>query len=106
MLGDASDMQRRLKLALPLRWFPDSAPILEALLSGLASVWAGLYSTLNFVQLQTRIATATGLIHPLIFFNDFSSSYGPVHILTAVLSSFDTLAAPGVHATSIMRGSS
>jgi hypothetical protein len=59
MTGDASDMVRRLKAVLPARWFPDSAPLLEGLLTGLADAWAWLYSLLQYARQQTRIATAT-----------------------------------------------
>jgi hypothetical protein len=61
MIGDISDMLARLKLVLPARWFSDTTPILDALLTGLASAWSGLYALLGFVQSQTRIATATGI---------------------------------------------
>ena len=59
MTGDQNDMQTRLLAALPNGWFPDEAPILSGLLSGLANAWGWLYSLLAYVRLQTRIATAT-----------------------------------------------
>jgi hypothetical protein len=59
MTGDQSDMRTRLLAALPKGWFPDEAPILSALLCGLSSAWAWLYSLLAYVRQQTRIATAT-----------------------------------------------
>jgi hypothetical protein len=61
MTGDTQDMLARLKLVLPARWFSDTAPIRDALLTGLASAWSGLYALLTFVQSQTRIATASGI---------------------------------------------
>ncbi|GLR67558.1 hypothetical protein GCM10010909_22390 [Acidocella aquatica] len=61
MVGDTSDMLARLKMVLPGRWFSDSAPVLEALLTGLASAWSGLYALLGFVQAQTRIGSASGI---------------------------------------------
>ena len=60
MTGDADDMVRRLKLALPTRWFPDSTPVLDTLLAGLAAAWAWLYALLNLVSLQARVATVSG----------------------------------------------
>lgn len=66
MIGDATDMIRRLLALLPLRWFPDTAPVLSAVLSGLADGWAWLYSMLSYAQLQTRIATATDTFLDLI----------------------------------------
>ena len=59
MTGDQADMQARLRAALPNAWFADDAPILSALLAGLATVWAWLYALLAYVRLQTRIGTAT-----------------------------------------------
>lgn len=59
MIGDQTDMQARLRSALPNGWFADEAPVLSALLGGLANAWAWLYSLLAYVRQQTRIATAT-----------------------------------------------
>lgn len=58
--GDQADFVSRLQLALPLRWFPDDAPVLGGTLSGLAAAWAVVWNNLQFVIAQTRIATATG----------------------------------------------
>lgn len=59
MKGDVADVVGRLRLALPRRWFGDTAPVLDSLLAGLASGWAGLYALLNEVRRQSRMATAT-----------------------------------------------
>jgi hypothetical protein len=59
MTGDQNDIQARLRAVLPNGWFADEAPVLSALLAGLANAWAWLYSLLAYVRLQTRIATAT-----------------------------------------------
>ena len=56
---DATDMQARLRSLLPPRWFPDSTPVLSALLGGLAEGWAWLAALLDDVRQQTRLATAT-----------------------------------------------
>ena len=61
MIGDTNDMLGRLKQVLPARWFADVTPILDALLTGLASAWSGLYALLSYVKAQSRIATATGI---------------------------------------------
>jgi len=66
MLGDANDMKARLQALLPLRWFPDSTPVLASLLAGLADGWAWLYTMLGYVGQQTRIATATDSFLDLI----------------------------------------
>ncbi len=73
MIGDQSDMLRRLKTALPLRWFDDDTPVLDGLLAGLASVWAWLYELLAGVRLQTRIATAVDTFLDLIAQDFFGS---------------------------------
>lgn len=62
--GDAEDFRARLRLALPLRWFPDAAaggsPVLDGVLSGLAAAWVVVWDNLRFVIAQTRVRTATG----------------------------------------------
>ena len=60
MTGDVSNFVLRLKSTLPLRWFPDETPVLDALLAGLASAWSTLYSLLLSTQSQARLATTTG----------------------------------------------
>jgi len=59
MTGDQDDMGGRLRALLPRGWFADEAPILAALLAGLASVWAWSFGLLDYVGQQTRIATAS-----------------------------------------------
>lgn len=61
MTGDIADIVGRLKMVLPARWFADAAPVLEAVLSGTARAWAGVYALLRQVQAQTRLATAEGI---------------------------------------------
>ena len=65
--GDINDIAARMRSVLPGSWFPSpnsdgtsNTPILDAVLIGLAWPWAQFYSLLLFVQLQTRIATASG----------------------------------------------
>lgn len=62
MTGDTADIASRIRSVLPTRWFPDTAPVLDALLTGLASVWAGLYSLLAEIRAQSRLMTASGSI--------------------------------------------
>ena len=59
-------MLARLKAVLPPRWFPDTAPVLDAMLSGVAEVWSQLYGQLQWVQSQTRILTASGAFLDMI----------------------------------------
>lgn len=64
--GSTTDIVNRIKAVLPTGWFPttptgspSNSPILDGVLTGLASSWSWLYSLLAYVKLQTRIATAT-----------------------------------------------
>ena len=66
MIGDANDMKSRLLALLPLRWFPDSMPVVSTVLSGLSDGWAWLHAMLGYVGQQTRIATATDSFLDLI----------------------------------------
>lgn len=60
MTGDQDDMLQRLQRWMPGGWFPpDPGTRIFALLSGLASVLASIWSLLAYVALQTRLATAT-----------------------------------------------
>lgn len=61
MTGDQPDIITRLKAVLPTRWFPDETPVLDTVLAGLGTAWASLYTLLASVQLQSRIASATGM---------------------------------------------
>jgi hypothetical protein len=54
-------MLNRIKSVLPARWFGDTTPVLDALLSGLAWASSGLYTQLAFVETQSRLASATGI---------------------------------------------
>lgn len=58
MTGDQQDILFRLKQVLPLQWFPDSTPVLDTLLNGVAWAWAWVYQLLQYVITQTRISTA------------------------------------------------
>lgn len=62
--GDQTDFVNRLQSVLPDRWFPDNpndAPILNGLVSGLASMWSSLWLLLDYVSKQRRITTATDI---------------------------------------------
>jgi hypothetical protein len=58
MVGDQQDMVSRLKAVLPLRWFPDTTPVLDCLLNGLGSAWASFYNLIQYARAQARISTA------------------------------------------------
>ena len=57
--GDQNDFVRRLKSVLPVQWFNDSNPKLDAVLNGLASALSWAYQLYAYAVLQTRILTAT-----------------------------------------------
>ena len=60
MIADQADITARLKAVLPTRWFPDTTPVLDTVLAGLAAAWSSLHSLLAQVGLQARVASATG----------------------------------------------
>jgi hypothetical protein len=74
MIGDATDMIARLLALLPLRWFADVAPVLSAVLAGLADGWTWLYTMLGYARLQTRIATATDTFLDLVSLDYFDGN--------------------------------
>jgi hypothetical protein len=74
MTGDSADILRRIKALLPFRWFPDSTPILDALLSGPAWALSLVYSLIQYAKLQTRIATATDGFLDLISYDFFGNT--------------------------------
>lgn len=60
--GSVADMAARLRMVLPAGWFGDATPVLDLVLAGLATLWAGLYGLIGTVRRQARIATAAGPI--------------------------------------------
>ena len=73
MIGDKGDMQARLRAVLPTHWFADAAPVLDGLLSGLASTWGWASNLLQYVMAQTRIASATDIWLDVIALDFFGS---------------------------------
>lgn len=61
MAVDESDLLGRLKSVLPVRWFADATPVLDAVMTGLADAWQGVFALLDTVRQQTRIASAGGV---------------------------------------------
>lgn len=74
--GDTNDVLGRLRGALP-PWFPDAAnaPILTAILSGIADGFAFIHDYLRFARLQTRIASATDGWLDLIAWDFFAGRF-------------------------------
>jgi hypothetical protein len=58
---DVAHLLGRLKMVLPARWFSDATPILDAVLTGVASAWVEVFSLLDNTEAQRRIATAGGI---------------------------------------------
>ena len=52
-------MLARLQALLPGRWFPDTAPVRDGVLAGLANAWAAVYALWSYAAAQTRLATAS-----------------------------------------------
>jgi hypothetical protein len=65
-VGSQDDFVTRLASVLPARWFSDNSPVLTSVLCGLASAWASLYALLQFVIVESRLATATGVFLDMV----------------------------------------
>lgn len=74
-IGDVTDFQGRIARYLTQRWFPDlaSAPILNAVVTGAATVAAGVYALIAYARLQARISTATDGWLDLIAYDFFGT---------------------------------
>ncbi|MGK8887510.1 hypothetical protein [Burkholderia gladioli] len=60
--GDSTDILSRLKSYMPRGWFGDwaEAPVVSAVLSGIAAVFATIYALVMFAWAQTRLQTSSG----------------------------------------------
>ena len=70
MTGDVADFVARMHRVLPARWFGDTTPVADALLSGFGVAWSAIYGLIETVRLQTRLLTASG-----VFVDMFSADY-------------------------------
>lgn len=60
-IGDQPNIVSRLRALLPSEWFPNGPlPILDSVLSGLASALAAEYNLLAFTKNQMRLANSSG----------------------------------------------
>ena len=73
MTGDQNDMAARIRAVLPTGWFPDTTPVLDSVLAGLAWMWSWAYALLQFVAAQTRLATTSGMWLDLFAFDYFGN---------------------------------
>jgi hypothetical protein len=60
MNTDFPSMVGRLRGSLPAKWFSDDAPVLDAVLAGLATTWCWLLEFQLYLRRQTRLATIEG----------------------------------------------
>ena len=74
MIGDTNDILARLKGLLPNGWFAGPTPVLDTILTGIASALAAVYGLIQYARLQTRIATATDAFLDLIAFDFFGTT--------------------------------
>lgn len=59
--GDQQDMVGRLRAVLPPGWFPDTIPVLGAVLNGIAGSLSWAYSLIQFALGSVLITTATDI---------------------------------------------
>jgi hypothetical protein len=57
--GDQADFFARIKARMPTGWFGSSSPILDALISGIASAFVTVYAAYQYLLAQTRLQTST-----------------------------------------------
>jgi hypothetical protein len=75
--GDQNDVFARLKSNLPQRWFgstADSMPVVDSLLTGIATALSFVYSLYAYAKLQARIKSASDGFLDLIAFDFFGTS--------------------------------
>lgn len=74
--GDAGDVHRRIRAVLP-PWFPSigNAPILGAILKGLSTNFAWVYSLYAYARSQTRIKTGSGPFLDLISWDYLGTTF-------------------------------
>lgn len=58
-IGDQDDIVARVKATIPPTWYPDTSPVLDAILTAFANAASWIYGLIAYAKLQTRIATAT-----------------------------------------------
>jgi len=58
MTGEQEDIARRIKIALPSRWFSDKTPVLDVVLRGTSAVLSGIYERIFWVAKQVRLRSA------------------------------------------------
>lgn len=75
VVGTPADILFRLQNLMPPGWFaPGATPIRDAMLTGIASAFAFIFSLFAYLKLQTRIATATDGFLDLIGLDYFGNA--------------------------------
>jgi hypothetical protein len=74
MIGDAPDFIARIKALLPNGWFSSPTPVLDTILTGIASALSAVYGLTQYARLQLRIATATDAFLDLISMDFFGTT--------------------------------
>ena len=75
MVGDQADFIQRLQKLIPHGWFAvGKVPVRDAVLSGIANAFAYIYSLLDYIRQQTRVATATDGWLDLIAYDFFGNN--------------------------------
>lgn len=74
--GDTNDILTRLRSNVP-PWFPSqgTAPVVDAILTGIAATFANIYSLLIYARAQARIPTATGAWLDMIAWDFFGGRF-------------------------------
>ncbi|PON10747.1 hypothetical protein C2W62_48455, partial [Candidatus Entotheonella serta] len=80
--GDQNDFARRVRQLLPFGWFPDppaenqseKAPVLNGVLQGIGNILSWVYDLFGQVNLQMRLATATGSFLDMIAYDFFGDA--------------------------------
>ena len=74
--GDVTDIKARLRQLMP-PWFPavGQAPVIDAVLTGVATLLASTYALIAYARAQTRIATAYGPFLDLVAWDYFGGVF-------------------------------
>lgn len=75
MIGDRSYFQGLTKANLPLGWFPDDGPVINAVSNAVADPMAATFDMVAYVSKQSRLATATDSFLDLLALDYFGPAF-------------------------------
>lgn len=75
MKGDVTDFLARLRGQIPQNWFPQPAPVLDSLLTGVSANLSAEYTLANFAFGEMRVATQTNGFLDLTGFDFFGTRF-------------------------------